>query len=115
MRRAPSLVRDNCGYATHYWFPIRICEAGYENVPGFDSLQLTSLAHNSDSTRADLLAHRLSFHEWQSRFSTQAIRFRSCCARFGGMNGLRSGLNDKELASYAILGPFDVHWLWMTC
>src|SRR6185369_1980086 len=100
---------------SHYGFPVWVSKFCHQDLSLFYLLQFSRFAHNADTAGANLFADCLASHQRGTMLTGEPIDLcrRRCC--FRRMNGFRPGLNNEKFASYAILGPLDVHWLRMSC
>ena len=106
MAGAAAAIGDDCRGALHYRLPVRISHVGNEHVAALHARHFLHVTHDARRTCADALADAAPACE-----HSRALLQREALDRAAGaaLHGLRTRLQDIDLAGLAILAPFDVH------
>ena len=111
VRGAASFVGHDGRHTPHDGFPVRIGHLGHEHLTSLNRLERLDVPDHTHPPDADALTDGLSPHERCPGYRGQAVDVGGCGPRFRGMDGLRSRLDDHEIAGEAVLCPLDVHRL----
>jgi hypothetical protein len=104
---APAAVGDDGAGALHHRLPVRVGHVGDEHVAGLYLVHLADVVHQAHRAGADLLADGAALGQHRARalelVAQLGLALHLALHRFG------AGLQDVELAVFAVLAPLDVH------
>src|SRR4051794_16284520 len=106
-RPAASIGDNRCG-SLHDRLPVRIRHIGDQHLTRFEQMHVSDRRQHPCRARPDLLPYGTSLDDNRSGLANLVpLQTRTALPR---LHGLRTGLEDVELAVLSVLAPLDVHW-----
>ena len=106
MAGTPAAVGNDRRRFFHDRLPIRVGHVGHQYIARLNAVHFTDVLNDFHRARSDAVADSTPFRN-DAPLRVQRVTLHHLPAR---ANGLRTRLNDKQLAGVAVFRPLDVHW-----
>ena len=104
---ASATVGDDGGSLLHHRLPVGVGHVGDQHIAGLHLAHLGDVVNDAHASRTDLLTDGATFHQHVTALlQTILLGGPSGCV---GLHGLRTRLQDVQLAIQSIFAPLDVH------